>query len=220
MMRSIEMIGERNPLPDLGDEHSSMLLVRKNGDLGKLILCQYNSTYPKIDYRLRVNLIGGAEEKGDKNPKHTLERELNEEISFAEGNFAPEGFINSLREEVIRQVRYYGTFESFFLSYPNGLKRNYASIDTVYISDIDKEIFKKAEDFLRIGKSLVSEGSIGTFSLEGIREGDPLTAWDTGKIISDIYSVPIPNPDNVFCRRLKIGELEDYEKMRQLFSFK
>ena len=67
MVRPIQTIGDHNPLLDLISEHSSMLLVRDSSNPERIIMSQYDDTYPKIDYRLRVNLIGGAAKKEDKN---------------------------------------------------------------------------------------------------------------------------------------------------------
>lgn len=216
----MDLIGDKYGGLDCVDEHSSMLLVRSAQFPEKILIGQYDSTYPKEFYRFRVNLIGGAEDKDDKNPRNTLERELNEEFSYGGEGFAPEEFIGYLREEIKKRVKYQATYESFFLSYPGGPRKNYSSIDTVYISEIDDRHFKDVANLLDKWLKITKEGNVVIAEMEKIVKGDILTAWDTGKILADIYKKPIPNPDNVFCRKLNIPEILDYKHSRSHFSFK
>ncbi|HLC77872.1 MAG TPA: hypothetical protein VJH92_02000 [Candidatus Nanoarchaeia archaeon] len=215
-----EGFGDRNPLIDLIDEHSSMLLIRDSTSKERMLIGEYDDSYPKESYRLRVNLLGGAEDDKDRGARQTLERELEEEFAWNGQKSPNKGFIDDLRQEISKNAVYHGVFESFFLSYPGGPRKNYSSIDTAYISEIDRDVFDKVGDYLKLGLRISTEGNLALIDLNQLRSGEVLTAWDTGKILSDIYGVPIPNPDNVFCRKLKIDEIKDYTASREKFYFK
>jgi len=186
-------------------ENSSMLLVQEKNSQ-RFLLSQYDATHPKESYRLRVNLIGGAQEKKDKSPYDTLVRELKEEFSPS--------FVHSLQKEILQKAQPYKDFLSIFQT-----PYEYVSIDSVYHSVIDRALFEEAENQIKKGKKLVREGLVKIVSLEDLVNGEPLTAWSTGEIISDIFNVKIPNPDQAVSIPMLTPIRDSHQAYREDFEY-
>jgi len=168
-------------------------------------------------------IFWGAQEEGDYGPMDTLVREIKEEFSLVLGQenlFAPDDFIDDLKLEILKNYKIYGDFLSIINTTRKGKPRIYTSIDSAYKISLNKELFKDAEKYLNSGKKIINEGNLTISSLDNIVGGNPLCAWSTGEIISDMFDVPIPNPENNLIIPLSKNIKSSYADYRKDFSFK
>lgn len=209
------------------NENSSMLILEGEKDSGNLLIAQYDYGFPRPAYRGRINLIGGAEEKGDVSPYDTMVREVIEEINIdppKREEFASEKLISELRRQTIANLVHFKDFLSNTLVPPKqGQTKGatYLSIDSVFYSQVGQGLFEDTKEQIQRRKRILTEGNLVAVTLSEIEKGNPLTAWTTGEILEDYFRVEILNPDRVVSVPLKFNSRGEWphERYREFFEY-
>lgn len=198
------------------DYHPSVLIAYSEKN-GKLITSVYDGGYPQEPFRFSANFIGGNPNINDATPLDVLLRELAEEIN-------PEASINEdwanredialIKRALLTNLEPYVDFYFHGFSFKKGKRTEYDAIFSTYFANIPEDVVDCLEKNLRNSKRIVTEGLIGTFTLEILeKRGEFGTAHATAPILNKRFSTQIPYPDGIRAQMLPTPirrSFEDY----------
>jgi len=186
-------------------ENSSMLIIidcsRKN-----ILTTRYDQTLPKVAYRGRINLIGGAEDKGDSTPKDTILREIDEEIVDV-----------NLKRAMLKKLKFYRDFLSIIPAFDGGPKSDYISLDSVFYTEIKDELMSEIAMKIKKGERLITEGLLTVVPIKDL--GKELCAWSTAQILEYYFGCPMINHERAISVPLGTKTVGSHKKYRKSFEY-
>lgn len=206
------------------NHHAAVAIVFSEGSDEFLFDC-YDDSYPMIDWRGRVNLIGGNLSETDLSPRGIWEREVEEEFCSHE---LPEGLALSLRDrQAIAEdlVTHAKPFKDYVVWIPSlrffsekGVhwRQPLIVLHSVFKTFLSRDCFEKVRDSLKKGKGIKNEGRSAIASLKDLQSGKIVAASATAPILSDSLGLEgeeaLPNPDGVLLETVGMpkNKLKEY----------
>ena len=206
--------------------HASIAVVFSKQS-GEFLFDQYTDTYTIVNWRGRINLIGGNQSPEDYSPRGIWEREILEEFCFPEFSEAvdiPEAPFNERALIAKTLIANATPYKDFLVKIPevmefrnNKLQKRgpIVKINTVYETYLDEDIFECVRRNLKEGRRLRSEGGSVLKHIDELTTGRIPPASATGIIMKDYLNLRhlnMPNPEKISA--LPIGSpretLNDY----------
>jgi hypothetical protein len=186
--------------------HHASTVLAKCGETGEFLFGQYDPGYPGKNKHWigRVKLLGGnyfAGRDADSSPLYTLQREVGEEFSgkkAAEGEmaasqehkFSSQSEIEFVRKALLSVEPYQDFFAQQFPA-KEGDVMPYV-IQSVFRSNLTKQVIECVKDNLSERKSLTNEGFLAVKTLDELTEGNLLCQGLTGMIIGNSEGTFLP----------------------------
>tara|TARA_Y100000310_G_C20676469_1_gene813377 strand:- start:1243 stop:1878 length:636 start_codon:yes stop_codon:yes gene_type:complete len=202
------------------DCHPCLLICVGKNPL-EVIMNVYDEGYKYKTYRGSAHFIGGNPSREDNSPEDVLIREINEEVRKDEskGNWADEREIALIREAMLVNK----AFGDYFVNVdeiPGGVPGGFIGFHSIYSSEVEQEIVDLAKKNINSGKRLLSEGSLGVFTIEQLVEmGELGVAHAMGPILGEFLGVKIPYPIGVNVERMEIGPRDSFDDYRREFEY-
>ena len=195
------------------DFHPSVLIAyseKKN----KLLTSVYDGGYPHEPFRFSANLMGGNPNKKDASPLEVLCRELAEEINL-NGSINEDGSkdkeyagikdLELIRKALLTDIKPYADFYFHGFHFRKGPSTEYDAIFSTYFVNLPEDVIECVERNLKDRKKIVSEGLVGTFTLDILeKRGEYGTAHATAPILNKRFSTHIPYPEGVRAEMLPL----------------
>lgn len=207
------------------NHHAAVAIVFSEGS-DELLFDRYDDSYPMVDWRGRVNLIGGNLSEADLSPRGIWEREVEEEFCSSP---LPEDSAFSLRdrksiaEELVTHAK---PFRDYVVSIPSlrffsgkdvHWRQPLVVLHSVFETFLSRECFEKVRHSLKRGKRIKNEGRSAIASLKDLLSGKVVAASATAPILSDYSGLDgdqlIPNPDGVLLEAVGMpkNKLKEYD---------
>lgn len=192
--------------------HSSNVIIQ-NGDSLEFMFQVYDSTYPRIPFRMQVQLIGGNYQAGDCSPLELFKREICEEFSqdvadhragvekslinvLGEGpgaqptvNFAPLVDITTVRKEILLAQPY----QDFVYSVPELAGRlGFTGVTSIYHTSLNPETFERVRANIAKGLNIKNEGAASIASVDDIQSGRTKCAWYSAEVLGRFLGMDLP----------------------------
>lgn len=188
---------------------------------------QYTETYRILDWRGRINLIGGNQSPEDRSPWGIWKREIVEEFCFpalAESGgvtAAPFGERQRIADTLLANARPY---QDFLVKIPEvtecrGTARYrrgpIVKLNTVFVTNLDRETVECVRGHLAAGRRLRNEGGSVLTHIDELSHGRTLPASATGLILAAYVRhrrLNMPNPEGISARPVGVPRetLRDY----------
>ncbi|MEK6882755.1 MAG: NUDIX domain-containing protein [Nanoarchaeota archaeon] len=206
------------------DYHPSVIIVQSD-KTGKLLLSGYDQGYPQELFRGSTNLIGGNPSPEEESPLQVLQREIFEEIQLSDETLPPylkgrvtwanKEDINTLSESILIGIQ---SFADFYISAEHirkGTAIPYSAIYSAFYSEIPEDVMEMTHENLRLGKQMVTEGTLGVYKLENLaNRGEYGNAHGTPMILESRFGLYIPRPKSSVAEQIGIPResFQDYFK--------
>jgi|SRR3989344_4047803 len=227
--------------------HAASVLILPSGrERDDVLLAIYDNGYPVKAFRNHYNFIGGNTQK-DASPLDTLKRELQEEFNSTStdstetagsifGLKSPQAYVRNdsylagrryvdlelmqeLRNAVIKNIV---TYNDFLV----GLKKEYMDtekdlkeITSVFLSEIDNELFNRIGLELKDGKQITNEGFARIVTSEELKSGNPRGAWGYSTMIGNILGIKVPEYDFIDVTSLNQKPKQSYKEYKSEFEY-
>lgn len=191
--------------------HASIAIVASKRS-EEFLFDQYTDTYVIVDWRRRINLIGGNQSLEDYSPRGIWEREILEEFcspSLPESADIPEVPLSErvlIAKSMLDNARPYKDFLvkiPEIIEFRDGKLQNRGPIvklNTVFETFLDEDIFECVRGHLKAGRRIKNEGGSILKHIDDLIDGKTLSASATGLIMEEYLHdrhVKMPNPERV-----------------------
>jgi|GEM_PF-2865266 len=173
------------------NRHISTVIIEGDGS-DEFMFGRYDETYPLLEWRNKLCLIGGNHDSEDISPQDILKREINEEFEAPSNNcevcgnqlsigtrpiYAKIEEIISLRDSILESMR---PFNDFSISVPSAYQINsdgliterapFTVISSVFYSKIPRKVFQQARNSILSGARIRQEGYTDIISLSQLKK--------------------------------------------------
>lgn len=206
------------------NHHAAVAIVFSEG-FDELLFDRYDDSYPMIDWRGRVNLIGGNLSKADFSPRGIWEREVEEEfcsLGLPEDSALSLGDRKAIAENLVTHAKPFRDYVVWipslrFLS-EKGVhwRQPLVVLHSVFETFLSRDCFEIVRDSLKNGKRIKNEGGSAIASLKDLLSGKVVAASATAPILSDYSGLQgkrsLPNPEGVLLEAIGVpkNELKEY----------
>lgn len=209
------------------DYHPSVLIAQVD-TTGELLMSGYDGGYPTEVYRGAANLIGGNPSEGDRSPLEVLRRELAEELDPKSAQdpkpnvqWASEADIALIRDSLLNGMVGFADFYVLAAHLKGDQRIPYNAIFSAFFSLVSQEVIECARDNISTGKRIVSEGTLGVYTLDELASrGEHGCAHGTPMILEERFRVKIPRPQGFSAERLRTPIRDSFEEYHAEFDYK
>lgn len=208
---------------------------------------QYDATFPIVNFRKRINFLGGGKKPIDYSPESLVKREIQEEVYLKPNEapdeavardagvktfevptireFASQSDIDELRTYLLENMQPYQDYlmdlNGFLREGGPKLKSPFA-IFSIFSAKLPRELFERiVRTNLKQDRSLVNDGFLRISSLEELAAGNPACAWATGRILEGYFNTQIPNTEGITATPIGLPRacFQDYLNDFQYINF-
>jgi len=210
------------------DAHPSVVIAYEPVS-EKLMFVAYDEGYPKVAYRLSVNLIGGNPEATDSIPENVLIKEVSEEFDpnhpeekkkVGKVLWAPSEDIRIIRNTLLSNIKPYQDFYTVIGEITGGNKPHTAIFSTFQTIIDDKTVYL-AERSMEDRTHVTTEGLLRVHTLEQLAKserGEFATAHITAPILNHRFGCHLSFPSVVRVEAMGLPR-RTYESYRTDFEY-